>query len=64
MLRREGADLIISEKFYCAVVQEVLLFGAKTWVMSAAMLQKLKGVHVGFLRQVTGMKARKLGDKT
>ena len=33
LLRREGADLIISERFCCAVVQEVLLFGSETWVL-------------------------------
>ena len=37
-LRREGADPIISEKFYRVVVQAVLLFGSETWVLSAAML--------------------------
>ena len=35
----------------------VLLFGDETWVMLAAMLNYVEGVHVGFLRQVTGMKA-------
>ena len=59
--RREGADPIISEKFYCAVVQEVLLFGSETWVLTAAMLQKLEGVHVGLLCQVMGMKDQRLG---
>ena len=28
------------------------------------MLNKIEGVHMGFLQQVTGMKARRLGDKT
>ena len=51
LLRREGADPIISAKFYDAVVQAVLLFGSETWVLTAAMLHKLKEVHVGFLRQ-------------
>ena len=63
LMRREGADMIISEKFYCAVVYTVLLFGGETWVLSAAMLNKLEGVHVGFLGQVKGVNARKLGDK-
>ena len=57
LLRREGAELIISAKFYRAVVQAVLPFGEKTWVMLAVMLSKIEGVHVGFLQQVTGMKA-------
>ena len=62
LLMQEGADPIILAKFYWAMVQAVLLFGAKTLVMSAAMLKKLEGVHVGFLQQVIGMKARRLGD--
>ena len=42
-------DPITSEKFYRAVVQAVLLFGAETWVLLSAMLNKIEGVHVGFL---------------
>ena len=61
LLRREGEEPIISEKFYRMVVQAMLIFGSKTWVFMAAMLQNLDGVHVGFLRQVIGMKAQILG---
>ena len=57
LLRREGEDPIILAKFYRAVVQGVLLFGVKTWVLLAAMIEKIEGVQMGFLRQVTGMKA-------
>ena len=46
------------------VFQAVLLFGSGTWVLMAAMLQNIEGVHVGFLRQVMGIKARRLGDET
>ena len=60
-LRREGSDLIISEKLYRAVVRAVILFGSETWVLTALMLQKLEGVHVSFMRKVTGMKAQRLG---
>ena len=56
-LRREGVYSIILAKFYRAVVQVVLLFGSETWVLTTAMIQKLEGVYVGFLRQVTGKKA-------
>ena len=54
MLRRERADPIILAKFYHSVVQAVLLFGAETWVLTAAISYKLEGAHVGFLRHVTG----------
>ena len=46
------------------MVEAVLLFGAKTWALLAAMLKKIEGVQMGLLRQVTRMKARRLGDKT
>ena len=64
LLRREGADPIISEKFYRTVVQAVLLFGSETWVLTAAMMQNIKDLHVGFLWQVAGKKARRIGDET
>ena len=64
LLRREGAEPIISAKFYRALVQAVLLFGSENWVLMAVMLQKLEVVHVGFLYQVTGMNDRRLGEKT
>ena len=40
------------EKFYHAVVQAVILFGAETWVLTAPMMQRLEGEHVYFLWQV------------
>ena len=41
LLRWEDVDLIVLEKFYRTVVEEVLLFGAETWVMMTGMSQKL-----------------------
>ena len=45
-------DTLVSEMFYRAVVQVVLLFGEETWVLLAAISTNLEGGHVGFLRQV------------
>ena len=53
LLWREGAEPEVSGKFYRAVVQAVLLFGAETWVLMETMMQQLEGAHVSFLRQVT-----------
>ena len=64
MLRREGSDPTISEKFYRSMFQAVIIFGSKTWVMSEAMLTNIEEVHVGLLRQMTGVKARRLGGET
>ena len=61
LLRKDGAEPIVSEEFYRAVVQAVLIFGSKTLVLTAAMPQKFEGVHMIFLLQVMGMKARGLG---
>ena len=56
LLRREGADLRVSAMFYRAVVQKFLIFGVENWVLSEAMSRNLEGVHVGFLRQITGQR--------
>ena len=53
LLQREGVEMAVSEKFYCSVVQAVLLFGAETWVIMVPMMQVLEGGHVSFLWQVT-----------
>ena len=40
----------------------VLLFGADTWLLLVPMAQRLGVVHVGFLQQVTKLKAKILRD--
>ena len=52
LLRWEGADTIISLKFYRMVVWAVLIFGSETWVLKAVIMQKLEGLYVVFLLQV------------
>ena len=64
MLWREGEEPRVSTIFYWAVVQAVLLFGVETWVLSEAMSRKLEGVHVGFLRQITGKREVRGKDGT
>ena len=54
----------MSEMFYQAVLQAVLIFGAETWVLLTEMSRKLEGLHVGFLRQVTGQKAKRQREGT
>ena len=63
LLSRYGVDPIILEKYYRAVVQAVLLFGSETWVLTAEIMQNIEGVHVVFLCQITGTKARRLGEE-
>ena len=59
LLMREGTDPHVLAMFYWEVVQEVLIFGAETWVLLAAMYRNLEVVHVGFLRQITGHKEKR-----
>ncbi len=46
VLRRENAPPRVSAKFYKAIVQSVLLYGSKTWVLSTAALTRLEGYHI------------------
>ena len=54
LLQREGEKPQVSVMFYQVVLQTVLLFGVKTWVLSEAMYRKLEGAHEGLLNQITG----------
>ena len=45
VLRRENAPPRVSAKFYKAIVQSVLLYGSKTWVLSPAAIARLKEFH-------------------
>ena len=64
LLWREGGGggPFVSSNFYREVVQAVLLFGEGIWVPLAASLGEIKAVHVFFLCQVTGKKARRQND--
>ena len=50
LIRREGVYPLVSEMFYWAVVQAVLLFRSETWFLLEKISKKIEGVHVGFLR--------------
>ena len=58
ILRREGAEPSALANFCRAVIQAVTLFGAETWVLLAPMVQRLEGVYMDFLLQVTKFKAK------
>ena len=45
ILVREGADPKVSRSFYIAVTQQVLLFGAETWVLTKKMEAALESVQ-------------------
>ena len=54
ILIREGADKRISGKFFKAVVQQVLLFGAETWVLTPRIERVLDSFMHGAARRITG----------
>ena len=46
VLRSKNASPRVAAKFYTAVVQAVLLYGSKTWVLSTTALARLEGFHI------------------
>ena len=49
LMRREGVKPKVSEMFYRAVAQVVLMFGSETWVLLVTIEKKVEGTHPCFL---------------
>ena len=64
ILKSEGANAKIMAKFYKAVIQAVLLYGAESWVLTKENLRKLNSFHLRAIRHMTGEHIRKRGDST
>ena len=62
IISREGATKRVSGNFFKAVVQQVLLFGAKTWVVLPRMERALRSFIHGAARQITGRQPRRGWD--
>ena len=58
VLGREGADPKVSRSFYTAVTQQVLLFGAETWVLTRKMESALDAFQGRVARRLTGRQPR------
>ena len=58
----EGADPKVSHKFYIAVTQQVLLFGAETWVLTQRMEAALDAFQGRVSRRLTGRMPRRGRD--
>ena len=54
VLGREGADPKVSRGFYTVVKQQVLLFGAETWVLTSNMESALDDFKGRVVRRLTG----------
>lgn len=53
VLTREDSNPRVLAMFYKAIVMSVLLYGAETWVLTAPMLQALKGFHNRVTRRIS-----------
>ena len=62
VLGREGADPKVSHSFYTAVTQQVLLFGAESWVLTKKMESALDAFQGRVARRLTGRQPRRGRD--
>ena len=62
ILSREGANKRVSGNLFKAVVQQVLLFGADTWVVLPIMERALNYFIHGSARRITGRQPRRGWD--
>ena len=62
ILSREGATKRVSGNFFKAVVQQVLLFGAETWVVSPRMERALSAFIHGAAIRITGRQPQRGRD--
>ena len=62
ILGREGADPKVSRNFYIAVTQQVLLFGAETWVLTKRMEAALDAFQGRIARRLTGRMTHHVRD--
>ena len=63
VMGREGADPKVSRIFYTAVTQQVLLFGAETWVLTRKMESALDAFQGRVARRLTGRQPRRGRDE-
>ena len=63
VLGREGAEPKVSQTFYIAVKQKVLLFRAETWVLTKNMESALDAFQGRVARKLTGRQPRRGRDR-
>ena len=61
ILGREGADPKVSRMFYISVTQQVLLFGAESWVLTGKMEADLDAFQGRVARRLMGRLLRRGG---
>ena len=60
--RREGAEKRALGNLFKAVMQEVLIFGAETWVLNPRIERALESFQHGAARRITGRQPWRRGD--
>jgi len=63
VLVRDGASTKAGEMFYKAIIQQVLLFGSKTWNITSRMLKPMCGFHCMAARLIISRMPYKEGDR-
>ena len=61
-IESEGADLKVTRSFYTSVTQQVLLFGAESWVLTKRMESALDAFQGRVARRLTGRMPRRGRD--
>ena len=61
---RKGSDRIMEGRFYVAVVQAVILFGYKMWVLTPQLEKSLEGFCHRAAQRMTGMVPKRQQDGT
>ena len=64
ILKRDGANAKTMGKFYLAIVQAVLLYGAESWTITERNMDKLRRFHWRAARYMSGRHIRKNLDGT
>ena len=59
LLKREGADAQSMARFYLAIVQAVLLYGADSWSITKRDFAALEPFHKRAVRKITGQHIRR-----
>ena len=62
VLGQDGTDPKVSRKFYKAVAQALLIFGAETWVLTQRMEKALDSFQSRVARRLTGKQPRQKTD--
>ena len=64
LLHQHGASVETMGRFYRTVIQQTLLFGSETWVLSARALNRLERFHARCARGIAHRPIRRRSDGT